>query len=491
MTSPTSPRKWGVGAGNKEDFRWQVHFGGDAGDQSFDTSHAACQRFGLRHNDAIRFDKPGTLWYGKRALVLGVQMGCLWVQLEGEVAAKDLKHVKDAEELKQIYGAVKLSEIESRDLLADGSYEASAVPESEPVRPNFVPAADKKHLAHFEYPGVMGMLEVDGSPAACAPFGFHHGETVRASVGFEKGRTAVVVGVHSGSLYVHFYGDKAATSCYYCTDKEQLLTKYGFTSVAPAPAIPDAPPTAPPSVATAALDDLQRMSSTITDKHRSFEYPVPFGMTQRFDRTEEATKPFGVRHGQILAITKGMSAGHNAVVVGVCNSTLWIHEEGDRAATACKYCSNAADLESRYGFRSTGETACLEEGIPYFTAVHSAAKRSEEADVILQQPLDDEQWTEGAQPQTYRFLRSYARWRLPKTAPRGQAFMLYYVQDTAARTTEALENLSVLRKFWSLRREQGHPQFRKPFADASEGEIYRCLQQVPLRALTILSSTAG
>eukprot|EP00756_Hemistasia_phaeocysticola_P012016 Hpha_TRINITY_DN15166_c3_g1::TRINITY_DN15166_c3_g1_i1::g.130050::m.130050 len=497
--SPDSPSKWGAGAARKRDFRWEVNFGGQGGDQAFDTSDEACSVFGFKHNDGIRFGRPGSLWYNKRALVLGVHMGNLWIQLEGEVAAKDLKHVHNAAELQEMYGPQLLSEGERRELMSPEVAQSA----SSAAPPDFRPARDQTELAHFEYAGVMGTFEFDGTEAACARFGVSHGETLRAGCGSERGKQAYVIGVNNGNLWVHFFGDRRATACHYCSNEAELQAKYGWQKVVAGPRIPPGRQTAAPAAPapphkTAQHSDPGQHLPQVVSQHQEptpvpreslFEYPVPFGLTQGFDKSREALAPYEVEHGDVVKCTKGMSAGKEAVVIGVCNSSLWIHEKGDRAAHACKYCTNAVEIAARYGFRKIDHVH-LEENTPYYTGAVSEAKaRQQEAEAILSRSLVDEPWREGAQPQTYRFLRSYAKWRLPKSAPRGQAFMLYYVHDTATRTTEALENLAVLRKFWALRREQGHKEFVKPFSEASEKEIYRCLQQVPLQALTILSAT--
>ena len=66
--------------------------------------------------------------------------------------------------------------------------------------------------------------------------------------------------------------------------------------------------------------------------------------------------------------------------------------------------------------------------------------------------------------------------------------MLYYVKDTAPRTSEALDNLKNVRKYWAKQGRLGVAGFDVPFQNASEKEMLQCLRQIPLSAMKIISA---
>eukprot|EP01064_Diplonema_japonicum_P022305 TRINITY_DN3200_c2_g5_i1.p1 TRINITY_DN3200_c2_g5~~TRINITY_DN3200_c2_g5_i1.p1 ORF type:complete len:461 (+),score=99.43 TRINITY_DN3200_c2_g5_i1:55-1437(+) len=442
---------WGRKGVQNKKFSWPAAFG----NFQFDTTDAACEVFGVFHNDRVLISRGQ--WEGKKATVLGVLNGVLWVQLDEEEHVKDLKQCFNEEDLKNRYGLQMLEEEDEDDW-----------PES-PTHPklHFVGARDEEQLKAFEYQGPMGRYVFRCTRNDTEPFGFHHGQRVRATRGACRSRCATVIGVHTGSLWVHLDGDKGATPCTFCNNQHDLERKYGW----------------------------KVLNTPLTIKNQSIpfnkiEYLGSFGLTYLFDRGEEALKEYGVKHGQKLMIGRGMSAGKHAVVIGVQTGVLWWHIEGDKAATPCTYCSNLQDIQERYAVETTYEQAIVvkpNESVWPDTMTEAEQRRRQHQD-IDSTPLNDELWDESQQPQTYRYLRAYARWRLPKNTPPGQAFMLYYVKDTAPRTAEALDNLRTLRKYWAMQRQRGESGYGKPFSQATEKEMLHCLQEIPLSAITILSS---
>ncbi|KAJ9460505.1 U-box domain-containing protein 37 [Diplonema papillatum] len=312
--SPTSP--WGLNAVQKKQFEWPAALG----NFTFDTTDAACEPFGLFHNDRVLFTKGQ--WNGQKAIVLGVTNGVLWVQLDEEEYAKDLKGCHNAEDTKTKYGAVLLEE--------------EVVEQAFPVSPQhpkmeFVGARDEQELKAFQYSGPMGLYTFNCTREATEPFSFYHGQRIRATRGAYRSRCATVIGVLNGALWIHLDGDKGASPCHFCSNKDDLEAKYGWkvlNPISPRPA--------------GHLADSPHIPAN------KIEYRGPFGMTYLYERSDEALKPYGLRHGQLVKLNRGISSGKKAVVIGVQAGSLWLHVEGDRAATACTFCSSFEDLEERY-----------------------------------------------------------------------------------------------------------------------------------------------
>eukprot|EP01065_Artemidia_motanka_P010279 TRINITY_DN15425_c0_g1_i1.p1 TRINITY_DN15425_c0_g1~~TRINITY_DN15425_c0_g1_i1.p1 ORF type:complete len:514 (+),score=156.17 TRINITY_DN15425_c0_g1_i1:48-1544(+) len=461
MAEPGSPATtWGASATAQQEFRWPAWSGGEVSEWSFRTVDEAVEPFGLLHNDVIRFGAGP--WQGRKARVLGVSVGCVWVQLAGETAVRDLKFCASAEEIRNMYGPVQVDADESFGL--PPTVDAADAP-SPPS--SFVVGTDLEQLAHYEYPTTQGMYRFEATPSACEPFGHYHGQHLRATVGAEAGKHCVVIGVHSGVLWVHWYQDRCASPCLYCSGSQDIVLKYGFHETRPAPQIEEERPTA---------------------GKQTFTYPAAFGIDREFDRGAAVHERFGVRHGQRLRLMRGMSRGRHAVVIGISAGSLWMHIEGDQAATCCHHCSGYDELKKRFKYVEVDEVE-VQPGKPFYHASTSAAQRERQVEQI--KSIEIESWNESHQPQTYRFLRAYARWRLPKGMPKGQSFMLYYVEDTAKRTAEALENLGILHRFWTMQQGRGLREYGKSFSEATEKEMFTALTKVPLQALTILSARPG
>eukprot|EP01063_Lacrimia_lanifica_P038538 TRINITY_DN8221_c0_g1_i1.p2 TRINITY_DN8221_c0_g1~~TRINITY_DN8221_c0_g1_i1.p2 ORF type:complete len:505 (+),score=198.69 TRINITY_DN8221_c0_g1_i1:85-1599(+) len=449
----TLRQPWGKRGIQDKQFPWLTAFG----EFMFDTSDEAMDRFGVYHNDRVMITKGA--WKDRTGTVLGVKAGLVWISLDDEEYVKDLKNAFTKEDLEVMYG-IQLME-ENEDDMHD--------PLSPVVRMEFVGARDEAELKAFEYQGPMGTYIFSCRREDTEPFGFHHGQRVKSTRGALRSRCATVIGVLNGILWVHMDDDKTATPCSYCTCKEELLTKFGWRVLRPP---------------RASGGEGFNTPNLPFDK---IEYPGPFNQTYVFERGEEALKQFNLQHGKYLCIGRGTDTGKRAVVIGVQAGVMWWHVEGDRAASPAIYCSSYADLEERYKVQMLGTPArILQHGQSVWEGqVTDAERRRAEADEIDAVDLRHEKWGEDRQPQTYRYLRAYARWRLPKNTPAGQSFMLYYVKDTAVRTAEALENLTTLRKFWQLQQRKGAAEFAKPFAQASEKEIVHALQRMPLGTLAL------
>eukprot|EP01060_Flectonema_neradi_P005076 TRINITY_DN1336_c1_g1_i3.p1 TRINITY_DN1336_c1_g1~~TRINITY_DN1336_c1_g1_i3.p1 ORF type:complete len:457 (+),score=73.54 TRINITY_DN1336_c1_g1_i3:413-1783(+) len=452
---PVSPRSpWGEKAKQTRRFPWQAAFG----IHEFDTTDMACEVFGHYHNDRIMFTSNGQ-WENKKATVLGVKSGVLWVQLDDEECARDLKECFNEAQLSEKYGIQELDE----DAEEWGEVDSPA-----PAM-KFVAAKDEEELRAFEYVAPLGhTFTFNCSQEATEIFGYHHGQRVRATRGANRGRCATVIGTYRGTLWVHLDGDKGASNCHFCYNKEDLDNKYRWKVL-------NAPAT----------------SETTAVPFNKIEYMGPFGLTYTFERGSEALKPYKLTHGQKLQINRGIYSGKKAVVIGIQAGVLWWHVENDKGATACSHCANHEELVEMYAITEVGEKPITVKPntSPFRNIVTSAEERRQQTQAIEDVSLDGECWDEAQQPQTYRYLRAYARWRLPVRTPPGQAFMLYYVKDTAPRTAEALDNLRSLRKYWTLQSQLGKPGYDKPFVNATEREMLRALGDIPLSCIKILSPT--
>eukprot|EP01062_Namystynia_karyoxenos_P056485 TRINITY_DN47449_c0_g1_i1.p1 TRINITY_DN47449_c0_g1~~TRINITY_DN47449_c0_g1_i1.p1 ORF type:complete len:510 (+),score=121.54 TRINITY_DN47449_c0_g1_i1:73-1602(+) len=488
MASP----QWGPAAAECKEFRWPAWCGGEIAERVFDTCRESVGTFGLQHNDAVRFMSGP--WAGNSARVLGTHLGCLWVQLAGDCAARDIKHCFTASDLVEA-GVVK-AEPEEHPPGPPPPHELPEAEEAEvPPAPDFRPALDDAERASFAYSGPQGEYTFQCRQEDCAPFGFFHGQHLRATRGLDRGRHCIVIGVSCGVLWVHWYGDAHASPLLYCHTHAELMEKYCFQETVPPAALLS-------SVRAAALAESCRSGAEpvaaaaalggwdpLPTPNEGFEYPAPFGEMRVFDIGPCVQEKYGVRHGQRLRLQRGLSKGKCAVVIGINSGTLWLHIDGDRSATACHYCSNEAELHERYKYVPVDDVV-LQPQVPYYGASYGTVDREREVARIRAVRLTDD-WDESMQPQTYRFMRAYARWRLPDTVPKGSSFMMFYKCDTALRTAEALENLGTLRRFWQLQRSRGVPSYNKAFSAATEKEMFHALQRVPLQALTILSAALG
>eukprot|EP01061_Rhynchopus_euleeides_P010130 TRINITY_DN19488_c0_g1_i1.p1 TRINITY_DN19488_c0_g1~~TRINITY_DN19488_c0_g1_i1.p1 ORF type:complete len:477 (+),score=200.65 TRINITY_DN19488_c0_g1_i1:22-1431(+) len=454
QSPPLSPRQpWGHRAIQKTHFSWKSAFG----DFAFDTTDEGCEPFGVYHNDRVLISKG--VWCGKKATVLGVSNGVMWVHLDDEEYVKDLKGCFDGAELEKKYGLQLLEEEEAED-------EWPLSPEHPKLQ--FIGAKDEEDLKQFEYEGPMGMYTFNCTREVTEEYGFHHGQRVRATKGAYRSRCATVIGVHNGALWIHLDGDRGASPCHFCNTKDDLEKKYGWK----------------------VLNTPISVGGGITAPYDKVEYMGPFGHTYAFERGEEAMKQYDLRHGQTLQIGRGISQGKKAVVIGVLTGVLWWHIQGDRAATPCSYCNDMASLRERYDVTVLHDALMIVEPNTnvWPNYVIDSEQRAMDQEEIEAVSLEDEQWDESQQPQTYRYLRAYARWRLPKNTPPGQAFMLYYVKDTAPRTAEALDNLRTLRKYWAMQQNQGKTGYAKSFQHATEKEMVHCLRQIPLSAMKIIAA---
>lgn len=478
---------WGSSAANRTSFLWPAWVGGDQLELPFCTLDEKCKDiFGFKHNDIVRFTLGA--WAGHRAIVLGEHTGCLWVQFKDERPVRDLKYCFSEKQLQETHGLTLIMPTD-RDAQSMFSPTGADRAMSSPFGgapgsalaappPAFTPAQDEGQLRKFPYAGIHGEYDFACTAEHTAPFGYAHGQVVCATTGADAGKHAVIIGVYNGNLWAHWYGEAAATQLRYCSNKQELDAKYAFREIS----------AAPPLGASKDWQEEEEPGSPISSVRGgwSIEYPGPFGQLRTFDKTPDKLKLFGVRHGQKVRITKGMNRGKEAVIIGISSGVLWMHVEGDKAASACAFCQNEADVRDRYRWADLGNVT-LEPGEPFYSYEAGSVVREREVAEIGAVELDDV-WDEDHQPQTYRFLRAYARWRLPKSTPKGQSFMLYYVSNTAQRTAEALENLGVVRKFWALQRRREVPEYRKNFADSTEKEMFHALQQVPLQALTICAT---
>ena len=315
---PRSPRSpWGDKAKQKRRFPWQGAFG----IHEFDTTDMACEVFGYYHNDRVIFSKGQ--WTDKKATVLGVKAGVLWVQLDDEECTKDLKQCFNESELIEKYGIQELEE----DAEQWGEVDSPA-----PVM-QFVAAKDEEELRAFEYVAPLGhTFTFNCAHDITEVFGYHHGQRVRSTRGANRGRCATIIGTYRGTLWVHLDGDKGASNCHFCHNKEDLDKKYGWKVLnAPAPLEHSGLP------------------------FNKIEYMGPFGLTYTFERGSETLKPYGLKHGQKLLINRGISAGKRAVVIGIQAGVLWWHIENDNGATACSHCSTYEDLIERYAISEINE----------------------------------------------------------------------------------------------------------------------------------------
>ena len=324
---PLSPRQpWGHSGIQKTNFAWKSAFG----DFMFDTTDESMEPFNVFHNDRILITKG--VWGGRKATVLGVSNGVVWLQIDDEEFVKDLKGCFTGDDLEAKFGL---------QVLEDDPDDA-VWPES-PRHPKltFVAAIDDAHRKAFEYEGPMGTYTFNCTREATERYGFHHGQRVRATKGAYRSRCATVIGVHNGALWVHIDGDNGASPCHFCNDKADLEAKYGY------------------KVITATATPTGMVRPPAYDK---VEYPGPFGLKYSFERGEETLKRYSVTHGQTLQIGRGTDNGKKTVVIGVQTGVLWWHIQGDRAATPCQFCENFEDLQERYEVITTHEPVCKAAG---------------------------------------------------------------------------------------------------------------------------------
>jgi hypothetical protein len=78
---------------------------------------------------------------------------------------------------------------------------------------------------------LFGRQEFDISAAALEPFGFQHGQSIKACRGADKDLVFHVVGVSSGTLWVVQEGKPRAVALRHCTNKETIQERYGFILV--------------------------------------------------------------------------------------------------------------------------------------------------------------------------------------------------------------------------------------------------------------------
>ena len=265
---------------------------------------------------------------GKKATVLGVSNGVIWIQIDDEEYIKDLKHCFDEAGLMENYGLQLVEEDDD-----EGEWPTS------PAHPklSFVGAKDEEHLKAFEYAGPMGSYVFNCTREATDPYGFHHGQRVRATKGAYRSRCATVIGVHVGSLWIHLDGDKGASPCHFCANKAELEKKYGWK----------------------VLNTPITVEGGIHVPFDKIEYKGPFGLVYTFERGEEAMQQYELRHGQTVLIGRGISAGKRAVVIGVQTGVLWWHVEGDKGATPCSYCHDLDSLKQRFEVTILGEKVCI------------------------------------------------------------------------------------------------------------------------------------
>lgn len=70
----------------------------------------------------------------------------------------------------------------------------------------------------------------------------------------------------------------------------------------------------------------------------------PFGAVFDVSTAKAALAPFNVAVGQRLKATRGPTEGAVSTVVGVHSGALWVHTDGERHVSCCRFCAKAADL---------------------------------------------------------------------------------------------------------------------------------------------------
>jgi hypothetical protein len=204
-------------------------------------------------------------------------------------------------------------------------------------------------------------IEVATDAASLKPFGVQHGQRLLATKGMDEGKAFTIVGVKSGSLYVHVEGDRRVSVCRNCSNAADLDTLYGFgivTRIAHtngAASQSSKPAQQAPSRANSVSP---KKDESLSPRQAPGAEPRPCWTAHGrvlFDISAKACSQFGYTHGQMVQATKGGDRGTIFYVYGVRNGNLWVIPQGSSRATALRHCMNKLEVDQAYGFHVIGK----------------------------------------------------------------------------------------------------------------------------------------
>ena len=292
----------------------------------FDISAESCERFGVRHGERYACGVTPPLLIPVAAAhpslvpftitIIGVHGKALWYSYSDRAGAVFFSGSNIREEF--LLSLLYMTSVEEVATDSEGviSYLGRVTSDGQlPSPAKEVRKAGKWAPLLFETG--RGFAEL-GAPH------LHHGCVIEHA----NGRKGFVVGTARHAVWTHLEGDQGATIVPSCD--LHLLQPQGET------------------VAVARFP----LKQSKFDEH-PFRYHTTANNIALFDRSALSTFPFGVTHGEVVAISKG-SDTRKALVIGVRNKALWVHLEGDSGATPLMGANDEASLCEIFKMTHTG-----------------------------------------------------------------------------------------------------------------------------------------
>ena len=197
-----------------------------------DISRKALQPFGVAHGQQLSATE-GAL-KGKTLTIVGVHLGSLWVLVEGDRRVSCLRNCPDGATLREKCGfGSGVKSAKSPETPAEPTTPSKPRPAtvSSPRAASKEAASPTHKRKEFTMWTSFGRQVFDIALPATAPFGFAHGQTIKASRGADKGSVFHVVGVAQGCLWVVQENKPRAVPLRHCTTKEDIQSRFGFAVV--------------------------------------------------------------------------------------------------------------------------------------------------------------------------------------------------------------------------------------------------------------------
>eukprot|EP00759_Apiculatamorpha_spiralis_P039058 PhF_6_TR37922/c0_g1_i1/m.56668 len=218
----------------------------------FNISSESCQPFGYYYGEKLLHTKGGRR--GQQSTVVGVHLGTLWIHTDGEKGASSCLYCFSKEELDERYGFERVqndaqvasppapvSSSVSQELIPpkEVSRAISFSPEKSPtaipplsIPTEFTTSPPMLKKDSFQHRGLFGdVMTFDSTDAACKPFGFKHGDVVRARKGLDAGKVFTIVGVSMGCLWVLPDDKPKCTVLSHCHNGEDIKRLWDFEHI--------------------------------------------------------------------------------------------------------------------------------------------------------------------------------------------------------------------------------------------------------------------